>query len=546
MKHYFILVLCCLSFTIAQKKYALIIGVNDYNENYASKLKNCINDANSISTILEKMGFEVTTLLDPSRNEIKDETRNIGSLNLGKDDVVLFYFSGHGSEKNGKNYLMPSDIATNDPRDYKFDAISTNWVQERLEETRAQTKIIILDACRYGFNRVGKKSSEDSGNFNAMIVDTDGTFIAYATSPNGLSSDGTGTEVNGLYTKHLINVIMEPKLKIEDIFKKVRKLVIAESNGDQIPWESSSLTEDFYFTRKKIRINEEELIASNDEILEVQETEDVCIEGDCNNGEGTMLYANGIKLKSNWIDGDATGYSYFTYPEGDFFESDIRNNEFYGVGFYTIPDIFTIEAEFNTDWKIKDNMANIYYVDGRVYKGELNTDWYPHGQGAIYLSKDNIFYEGTFKDGYPDCESQRGCIGDCQDGEGRWTYYDCSVYEGTFKNGIKHGKGVWFSKDASMILNTNWINGIPNGTAFYAMNSGDVYEGEIEGTLEENNAWDFKLQGFGTWTYSSRKYPEGHSMSGNWVDNGAHGEMIIVRDGKEYVQMFEYGEPIDE
>jgi uncharacterized caspase-like protein len=70
-------------------------------------------------------------------------------------------------------------------------------------------------------------------------------LIAYSTAPGTTASDGSGT--NGLYTEFLIKHINEPKTTITSMFQKVRLDVINKSNNEQIPWESTSLTADFYF-----------------------------------------------------------------------------------------------------------------------------------------------------------------------------------------------------------------------------------------------------------------------------------------------------------
>ncbi|MCC6658811.1 MAG: caspase family protein [Rhodocyclaceae bacterium] len=72
-----------------------------------------------------------------------------------------------------------------------------------------------------------------------------GTLLAYATAPGNVASDGSGS--NGLYTENLLREIRTPEAKIEDVFKRVRLAVRRASNGQQIPWESTSLEEDFYF-----------------------------------------------------------------------------------------------------------------------------------------------------------------------------------------------------------------------------------------------------------------------------------------------------------
>ena len=72
-----------------------------------------------------------------------------------------------------------------------------------------------------------------------------GTIIAFSTSPGKTAFDGSGR--NSPYTKNLLKAIDKKGLAIEQVFKEVRRNVVAETNGQQIPWENSSLMGDFYF-----------------------------------------------------------------------------------------------------------------------------------------------------------------------------------------------------------------------------------------------------------------------------------------------------------
>src|SRR5262249_42526650 len=63
--------------------------------------------------------------------------------------------------------------------------------------------------------------------------------------PGAAALDGAGK--NGVYTQNLLKYIVQPGLKVEDVFKRVRVDVRQSTNGAQIPWESTSLEGDFYF-----------------------------------------------------------------------------------------------------------------------------------------------------------------------------------------------------------------------------------------------------------------------------------------------------------
>jgi hypothetical protein len=102
-----------------------------------------------------------------------------------------------------------------------------------------------LDACRDN-----PFSSSGSGKGLAQLDAPSGTFLAYATAPGNVAEDGevvANGQGNGLYTGFLLQELKKPQAKIEDVFKRVRFNVRQKSNGRQIPWESTSLEDDFYF-----------------------------------------------------------------------------------------------------------------------------------------------------------------------------------------------------------------------------------------------------------------------------------------------------------
>ena len=103
---------------------------------------------------------------------------------------------------------------------------------------------MILDACRDNpFERSWNRGIGLRGltTMNAPK----GSLIAYSTSPGKTASDGVG--LNGLYTDVLLQHIGSKGITITTMFQNVRKDVIAKSNNEQIPWEMTSLTADYYF-----------------------------------------------------------------------------------------------------------------------------------------------------------------------------------------------------------------------------------------------------------------------------------------------------------
>ena len=105
--------------------------------------------------------------------------------------------------------------------------------------------IVVLDACRDNPFAVSASSKG-----LAPVDAPPGTFLAYATAPGNVAEDGDAKSGNGLYTQFLLEELKRPTAKIEDVFKRVRLNVRRQSQGRQIPWESTSLEDDFYFNSK--------------------------------------------------------------------------------------------------------------------------------------------------------------------------------------------------------------------------------------------------------------------------------------------------------
>jgi hypothetical protein len=115
-------------------------------------------------------------------------------------------------------------------------------VIEQMTLAQSRVNIVILDACR---NNPFERRFRNTAGGLASIDAPAGTMIAYATAPGKVAADGAGE--NGLYTGELVRQLAMPGQAVEAIFKQTRINVLAKSNGQQTPWESSSLTGDFYF-----------------------------------------------------------------------------------------------------------------------------------------------------------------------------------------------------------------------------------------------------------------------------------------------------------
>ncbi len=229
-----------------QARTALIIGNGHYDK---VPLKNPVNDAMSIAYELQQSGFDVYVLRDINQKTMKKAIREFGEKLHTVGGVGLFYYAGHGLQADGRNFLVPVDAIINKIHDIEFESVDLGRVLSEFEYAENDMNIIILDACRDNpYKDEFEKSKHASYNGLTSIGSAPyNSFIAFSTSPGSVALDGEG--VNSLYTQELLKAMHEKGRPIEEVFKQVRRNVRKSSEGMQIPWESSSVEDSFYFKK---------------------------------------------------------------------------------------------------------------------------------------------------------------------------------------------------------------------------------------------------------------------------------------------------------
>jgi hypothetical protein len=223
---------------VSEQRVALVIG----NADYASgPLRNPVNDAKAMAAALRSCRFDVIEKLNVNRRDTRTAIRDFAKR-IKAGGVGLFYYAGHGVQVNGENYLVPIGAEMRSEDEVDDDCVRASFVLEKMEDADNRVNIVILDACR---NNPYARSFRSSIRGLARMDAATGSILAYSTAPGDVSADGQGE--NGLYTSKLLQHINTPGMKIEELFKEVRKDVMAGSSDQQVPWESSSLTGDFVF-----------------------------------------------------------------------------------------------------------------------------------------------------------------------------------------------------------------------------------------------------------------------------------------------------------
>ena len=223
----------------AGRRVALIIGNAKYE--HAETLANTVNDADAIAALLNKAGFDV---VDEQRNvgvvEFKRSVREF-MLAAANADIAVVYYSGHGMEVGGTNYLIPVDAKLANDFDIEDEAISLDRLI--LATQPAQTlRLIILDACRDNpfLHSGGATATRSLANRLTSVQPTGtDTLIAYAAKAGSVSYDGVGP--NSPFTTALVKYIADPGLDIRIALGKVRDDVLASTNNQQEPFVYGSL-----------------------------------------------------------------------------------------------------------------------------------------------------------------------------------------------------------------------------------------------------------------------------------------------------------------
>jgi uncharacterized caspase-like protein len=224
---------------VKSERLALVIGNGAYQ---TAPLKNPVNDAEDVTRVLSSMGFKVSLHQNVDKRTMEESIRNFGRQ-LKAGGVGLFFFAGHGMQVEGQNYLIPVNAKIKSESDIKYEAVDAGLVLGKMEDAGNQLNIVILDACRN--NPFSRNFRNAATGLARMDAPTD-SLIAYSTAPGAVAADGV--DRNGIFAKHLIKHLAAPNLTVKQVLKKVRIDVAAETSQRQIPWESSSLMGEFYFS----------------------------------------------------------------------------------------------------------------------------------------------------------------------------------------------------------------------------------------------------------------------------------------------------------
>jgi uncharacterized caspase-like protein len=201
-----------------------------------------VNDARLVAQSLQKAGFTVTLRENLARGALVDTLRGFGNQ-LNENTIAVLYYAGHGLQLRDHNYLIPVDAEIRSEDEIPLAGVDLGFILGRMSHARSRINIVILDACRN--NPFAGKSGPRVQGLAPMDAPV-GTLLGFATAPGKLAADSAGG-THSAYARHLAKQLLTPGAPVEQVFKRVREGVVRDTDGAQVPWETSSLQGEFAF-----------------------------------------------------------------------------------------------------------------------------------------------------------------------------------------------------------------------------------------------------------------------------------------------------------
>lgn len=224
----------------AGERYALVIGNAKYPDS-ETPLKEPLGDMRAMADELKRAGFDVATGENLNSSAMRNAF-NAFYEKMKPGSVAMLFFSGYGIQSGRVTYLIPVDGGIWEEKDVRRDGISLDNVLSELNSRGASVKIAVLDASRR--NPFERRFRQFSSGL-APVTAPRGTLVMYSAPPQVVVNDASGDR--SLFVTELLKEIRVPDLTAEEAFNRTRVGVSRASKGEQIPWFSSSLAEEFSF-----------------------------------------------------------------------------------------------------------------------------------------------------------------------------------------------------------------------------------------------------------------------------------------------------------
>ena len=243
----------------ALRGVALVIGQSEYTGLPA--LANPVNDARAIEGLLEDLGFEVTGVTDRDARKLRRDLERFVEDAEGADAAIIYY-SGHGIEAGGENWLVPVDADPKSLENVAKNLVPLSSVLDDLRTTVPLT-IFLIDACRSNpfppgmvareagkevpMSGAGLGAPRGFSAIEATATDEIGTIIGFAAEPGlpALDGDPGGNSPYAAAILRHLSALTGNEFGL--VMRMVTEEVYLKTDTRQRPWVNESLRKQLYF-----------------------------------------------------------------------------------------------------------------------------------------------------------------------------------------------------------------------------------------------------------------------------------------------------------
>jgi formylglycine-generating enzyme required for sulfatase activity len=214
-------------------RVALVMGVSAYE--HTPFLVNPVHDATDIAAALGRLGYQVQLVTDARKADMEAALSRFDTLVGGADQAVIF-FSGHGIEVGGVNFLLPKEARINSETSVPLEAVALPTVM-RIASRARHLGLVVLDACRDNplANTMARENGAKGASRGLAAVEPTGNLlVAYATRDGHVAADGTGR--NSPYTAAFLQALQEQGVEVRLLFGRVHDRVLSATNRSQEPF----------------------------------------------------------------------------------------------------------------------------------------------------------------------------------------------------------------------------------------------------------------------------------------------------------------------
>jgi len=226
----------------AVPRVALVIGNSSYPD-ADGPLKEPLNDARALADELRHDAFEVTSGENLGREAMQRALDKFYGA-IKPRALVLVFFSGYGIQSGKQTFIIPVDAQIWTENDIRRDGINLERILDELNSRGAGVKLAIIDASRR--NPFERRFRAAANGLAPPAAAPQNSLVMYSAAPGSIVDDAP--TARGLFVDELLKEMRAPDLTADEALRRTARGVSRASGGAQVPWLSSSLTEDFSFS----------------------------------------------------------------------------------------------------------------------------------------------------------------------------------------------------------------------------------------------------------------------------------------------------------